>query len=45
MISDLPLSGFIALGKVLIFLELWFSHLRNGNNNYMFFIRVALKPT
>lgn len=37
MIPDLLLTGLIALGKILIFLENQFSHLCNGNNNYVFY--------
>lgn len=37
MILDLLLTGFIALGKILIFLEHQFFHLCNGNNNYVLY--------
>lgn len=40
MIPDLLLIGFIALGKILIFLEHQFSYLYNGNNNYVFMMVV-----
>lgn len=42
--SGLPLPGFIALGKILIFLEPRFSHLHNGNSKYILFLRLLWDP-